>query len=343
MKNHLVNRPVFYTSESRLPQGTKKIDALPGALEELFLIEHPKLRMHLPGVPAQAQAFAKKYRKTPVWAYFPWKKTAVRIPDERTYYSLRTARNRNLITQKEQGAYRNTRVGIAGLSVGSAILEALVRTGGPKALKLADPDTVEITNLNRMKADITNLHTPKALVASHAAWEIDPFLDMELWDKGINPDSLGMFLGTPTLDIFIDEMDDIRMKFFVREECRRRRIPVLMATDNGEGALLDVERFDHEPRRPIFHGRVSVRSQELTELDRKAFAAIAEKIIDTKLMAPRQLSSLRLMGKKLAGVAQLGTAASAAGVLTAYAVRRIATGQKLPSGRYVLSPESILG
>lgn len=334
--------PVLRTSAGGFPKGTRKIDALPGALEELFLIEHPELRLSMPGVAQKARAFARAYRGGSVWAYFPWRRLAVRIPDERTYFELRTARNRDLITEAEQAAYRKAVVGIVGLSVGSAVTHALTMTGGPKRLKLADPDTLEVTNLNRLKAALPDIGENKALIAARAAWELDPFLDIEVESAGLNRKSLAAFIDAPKLDVLIDEVDDVELKFLLRLECRRRRVAVVMATDNGEGAILDVERFDTEPRRPLFHGRVKLDPAKLGDLNRQAFAKVAEKIIDPKLLAPRQLSSLKRIGKTLAGVAQLGSAASIAGAIAAYAVRRIAAEEPLASGRYVISPEKTL-
>ena len=42
------------------------------------------------------------------------------------------------------------------------------------------------------------------------------------------------------------------MKFAVREHARARRLPVLMAT--SDRGMFDIERFDLEPDRPLFHG-----------------------------------------------------------------------------------------
>ena len=42
------------------------------------------------------------------------------------------------------------------------------------------------------------------------------------------------------------------MKAVVRIGARDRRIPVLMAT--SDRGMVDVERFDEEPERPIMHG-----------------------------------------------------------------------------------------
>jgi len=67
---------------------------------------------------------------------------------------LRTARNKNFITAAEQKRYRNLKIGIMGMSVGSNVIWPLVASGGPKFLRIADADTIEISNLNRMLAPI---------------------------------------------------------------------------------------------------------------------------------------------------------------------------------------------
>jgi len=54
------------------------------------------------------------------------------------------------------------------------------------------------------------------------------------------------------LDLLVEECDSLDVKFLVREAARDRCIPVLMET--SDRGVLDVERFDLEPQRPIFHG-----------------------------------------------------------------------------------------
>lgn len=332
-----MEKAVIHRSSATLPKGAKRIDAFPSAIEELFFIEHPEVSKKHPDAPARARAFAKASNIKSVWAYFPWSKTAVRIPDEATYFRLRTARNRDLITEEEQRAYRAASVGIAGLSVGSAAVAALVATGGPKRLKIADPDTIEITNLNRIRAALPHVGENKAAVAASAAWELDPFAKIEAWEQGITAATLDRFVAG--LDVFVDEMDDIAMKVACRKACKKARIPVVMATDNGDSIIMDIERFDTEPRRPIFHGRVTLPAGSLTDLSREAFVALANEIIDPRQFTDRQRDSIQAIGTRLSGIAQLGTAASIAGAAIAYVVRRIATGAPMPSGRYVMGCE----
>ena len=67
------------------------------------------------------------------------------------------------------------------------------------------------------------------------------------------------------LDVLVEECDDIAMKALVREVARHHGVPVVM--DTSDRGLLDVERFDQEPERPIFHGLLSgVTADEMKAL-----------------------------------------------------------------------------
>lgn len=334
-----IAKPVAYLSRADVPAGARVLDIFESATRELFFIENPQIRKDDPSAGELIQAFARDQHLSEVWMYYPWLTLAVHMPGEDMYFRLRTARNRNLITEDEQRAYRSASVGIAGLSVGSAAAAMLVMTGGPKTLKLADADIVETTNLNRIRAKLPDIGTNKVDIAAREAWELDPFMDIHLWREGVSRDNLSTFItGEPKLDVFIDEMDDIEMKIAARLMCRELRIPVLMATDNGDGAILDVERYDEEPGLEIFHGRLGSPIPE-GKIEKKDSIRMAITVIDPAYFTERQQDSILAIGRTLGGVAQLGTAASVAGAAIAFAVRRIMTKQPLPSGRYVMSPE----
>lgn len=329
----------FYHSESALPKDVKKVDALRSAFQELFFIENPHISKSDLKSKLALKKFLDEKKREGAWAYYPWLKTAVRIPSEDIYFRLRTARNRDLITDEEQVAYRNMVVGICGLSVGSAVVASLVATGGPKRMKIADPDFIEITNLNRMRASLADVGGNKAEVTAKCIWELDPFAELEVLHHGLQSADLKDFLQKPEIDIFVDEMDDIAMKVAVRFACRAARIPVVMATDNGDSIIVDIERFDLEPKRPIFHGRVHLQQVVLKNMTRSQFIALSTKIIDPNLFTTRQQQSILAIGERLSGVAQIGTAATIAGAALSYVVRRIANGEEMPSGRYVMSCE----
>jgi molybdopterin/thiamine biosynthesis adenylyltransferase len=330
-----VQKPIFFTASQKLPRTCKKIDTRKSAFTELYFVEHPHIAKGRHDAAVLEKYVRKQVRERPcVWVYFPWRNVAVCLPEESIYFRLRTARNRNLILPDEQLVYRASKVGILGLSVGSAVLQSLVSTGGPKMLRIADPDILEITNLNRIRGTVLDVGLPKVTIAARAAWEIDPFLKIESWDRGVEIASLPEFINN--LDVLVDEMDDIAMKFAVRFACKKAGIPVLMATDNGDSVILDVERFDCDTKQPIFHGRIKRVPSNLKNMSRERFVSLANQIIDPSLFTERQEKSVQEVGKTLSGIAQLGTAASLAGVAVAYAVRSLALGSSLPSGRYVM-------
>ena len=336
-------RPQFFLREEELPAGTAAIDAFESALTELFFIRNPRLKKGMPEAAESLADFLSSHGIRPVWVHYPWRNVAVRTVPEELYFELRTARNRNLITKEEQKNYRNLTVGIAGLSVGSAVLSSLVASGGPKRIKIADPDIIEITNLNRIRACLLDAGLNKTAVAARNVWELDPFAELYIWENGVGEDTLEDFIGSdPRLDIFIDQMDALHLKFLAREICRAHKIPLVMATDNGDGVIVDVERFDQEPKQPIFHGRLeNIKSTDVKNLDRKRWLEIAVKIVGLENHPPRMRESLGEIGKTIAGVPQLGTSAALAGAAVSFAMRRIANRQAMPSGGYRIDLDQI--
>ena len=333
-----MEKPIFLSPKQRIPRGARRIDALAESLEELFVVRHPQFRKQPFRDSPEWKIFLRQTAGQEQWVYFPWQRAAVRILSEQLYFALRTARNKNLITKTEQEQYRGMKVGVAGLSVGSSIIASLVLTGGPKVLKIADFDTLAPSNLNRIRAGIADLGIPKIELVARDIWNADPFAKLYLWNQGISEKQIEKFMvGAPRLDVFIDEMDSLEVKVAARVIAKRARMPVLMATDYGDSVLLDVERFDQEPRRPIFHGILgNLTVKQAREAKGPQWFALVEKIIGGKFMPQRHRESLREVGKTLAGVPQLGTDALLAGAAVSRAVRQIANREKLPSGRYLL-------
>jgi hypothetical protein len=116
-----------------------------------------------------------------------------------------------------------------------------------------------------------------------------------------------------------------------------------MATDDGDNTIIDVERFDLEPERALFHGALDEASlrgiperPSLTEKVRLGKAIVGADV------APRMQRSLRLVGSQLPMWPQLGTAASLSGVAATYVARRVLTGAEMPSGRYRVSLDAAL-
>jgi molybdopterin/thiamine biosynthesis adenylyltransferase len=184
------------------------------------------------------------------WAYYPWRRTVVHLLGPRGFRTLRLDRNRNKITIAEQERFQDAKIGVVGLSVGHTIAHTLALEGLCGELRLADFDEIELSNLNRIPATVFDFGINKAVVAARRISEIDPYLRLVVMAEGYRPESAEAFM--EGLDIVIEECDSLDMKLMLREAARARAIPVIMET--SDRGLLDVERFDLEPDRRLFHG-----------------------------------------------------------------------------------------
>jgi molybdopterin/thiamine biosynthesis adenylyltransferase/nitroreductase len=273
------------------------------------------------------------------WIYYPWRRAVVRLLGPRSFGALRLDRNRNKLTRTEQAQTRQLRIGVVGLSVGHSIAHLLALEGLAGELRLADFDTVELSNLNRIPGSILDLGVNKAIVAARRIGEIDPYLRVVTMTEGITAENLGSFLDG--LDLVIEECDSLDMKLLIREAARERRIPVLMET--SDGGVLDVERYDLEPERPIFHGLLSgLHSSDLAELTVQQKAPYLLRILGASDVTSRGAASLLEVGETLTGWPQLGSEVTLGAVTTAAAVRRFGLAGDLPSGRVRFDVEEIL-
>ncbi|MBX9918614.1 MAG: ThiF family adenylyltransferase, partial [Mycolicibacterium frederiksbergense] len=132
------------------------------------------------------------------WAFYPWRRAAVAVLGPRGFRALRLDRNRNSITAVEQDRLSELSIGVAGLSVGHIIAHTLAMQGVCGNLRLADFDELELSNLNRVPATVFDLGVNKAHVAARRIAEIDPYLPVEVFDTGLNPE---------TLDDFVEGLD----------------------------------------------------------------------------------------------------------------------------------------
>jgi len=273
------------------------------------------------------------------WIYYPWRRAVVRLLASRPFTSLRLDRNRNKLTTSEQSRLRTLRVGVVGLSAGHTIAHVLAMEGLVGEIRLADFDTLELSNLNRVPASVLDLGVNKAVVAARRIAEIDPYLRVVVVPEGVNRDNLHNFLDG--LDVVIEECDSLDMKFLVREEARTRRIPVLMET--SDRGVMDVERFDLEPDRPIFHGLLGdMDSEKLAGLSLAEKAPFVIRLIGPREASSRGAASLLEVGQTITGWPQLGSEITLGAATVAAAVRRIGLSAELPSGRVRFDVEEIL-
>lgn len=274
------------------------------------------------------------------WVYYPWRATVLKLLGPRSYRRLRLDRNRHLATSGEQDRLGRLRIGIVGLSSGHLIAHSLAVAGFCGELRLTDFDTLGVSNLNRIPATVFDIGLNKATAAMRRIAELDPYLLVRHSSAGLSADALAPFLDG--LDVLVEQCDSLEMKLHLRHGARARGIPVLMAT--SDRGLIDVERFDIDPTRPVFHGL-------LGDIDPDAMAGlpIAQKlpylmqVFDPARVSPRMGASLLEVGRTLSAWPQLVGDVTVGAATVLEAIRRIGLDEPLASGRTQVDIGGLLG
>ena len=326
--------------------GISIIDQYSRNLEELFLLRNPQYRFDRNYQP-QFEKFTVEHSESRpleqfgVWYYFPWVNQIVHYFDEDLHQELRTGRNKYLITSEEQKKYYEAKIGIAGLSVGSHVALTICMTGGAKHMRLADPDMLSGDNLNRIRTGFQNVGVNKAVAVARQIYEINPYADLKIYTSGITEENANEFLDG--LDVFIEEMDNPYLKVKTRFLARELGTPVIMAADNGDGIIADVERYDLDKKYPILHGIINEATlQKLKDFPPQELPRIMAKIAGANIADLRMLYSVTEVGKSLYSWPQLWTADTMCGSVLAFLARRVALRDpKIKSGRYEVNPNAV--
>lgn len=348
-------KPIEFNSKEEKFEDFKKevapieiIDTYREQLEDLFLVRNPKYKFDK-NYQGDFEKFFKEHLGLKAvegvgeWFYFPWNKLLVHYLEDNLHQELRTARNKNLIVSEEQEKFYNFKVGIAGLSVGSHAALTLAMMGGGRIIKLADSDTISGSNLNRIRVDATAIGKNKCDLVTRFIYQVNPYAEIYSYPQGLNVENLAEFLaGPPKLDVVVELMDNPEFKIRLRIEARKLEIPVIMATDNGDNIIFDVERYDLNPNLQLFNGAAGdLTLEEFQKFPPWELPRLVTKIAGADFVVPKMLASVLEVGKTLYSWPQLGDAATLAGTTIAYVLKRLALGQKIKSGRLEVNLDSI--
>jgi len=310
---------------------------------ELFSIDNPELSSdklskdeYVSNILGQGSSYGS-------WFLFPWSQTLVHFPPQEDHRRLRTARNRNLITEEEQRVLYAATLAIFGMSVGSNVVDKLVLSGIGGKLVLADPDSIQPTNLNRINGGFFDVGSKKIEYVARKISETDPYIEQVHIKERVDAESLNQITNEHQPDILIDEVDDLSAKVAIRLEGSASSKPIIMATDLGDKSIIDIERHDREKQTKPFNGQLKTDDIKalLGNSDSQVAKKALTKIIGIKNITPRLLDSFMEQGKSLAGIPQLGMTASMGGSLVALAAREILLDRKIDSGRYIFSPKNM--
>ncbi len=284
--------------------------------------------------------------KTPdeygVWVYYPWNRCMVHLLNEDDFITVRTNRNKHKITDNEQNQLQKRSIGVIGLSVGQSIALTLAMERTCGELRLADFDTVELSNLNRIRAGVHKLGSKKVILAAREIAEIDPFIKVRIFDKGITDDNIDSFFTSPTkLDLLVEVCDGINIKISSRYKARELGIPVVM--DTNDRGMLDIERFDLEPDRPVLHGLADgLNPQNMLELTNEQKIPYVLDIVDASQISSRLKATMIEIENTVSSWPQLASSVTLGGAITTDVCRRILLNEFTESGRFYVDLDQII-
>lgn len=351
--NEKIFKPVFFhiTSEqeelafkNQLNECAFIYDEIYGQLKELIKGRHPSRKLtevdythfineHLNG---------RKIEWYGVWVYYPWSRRMVHLLPEAEFIELRTNRNQYKITPQQRDLLAQKKIGIIGLSVGhsAALTIAMERSCGE--LRLADFDQLDLSNLNRIRTGVHNLNVPKVILAAREIAEIDPFLEIKIFTEGLTEANIDSFLHDGgKLDVVVEVCDGLDVKILSRYKARAAGIPVVM--DTSDRGMVDIERFDLEPDRPLLHGLAGdLDPAGMKGLTNEQKIPYILQMIDAENISVSLKASMMEVETSITTWPQLATSVTLGGAVGADVCRRILLDQLHVSGRYYVDLDRLI-
>jgi hypothetical protein len=113
--------------------------------------------------------------------------------------------------------------------------------------------------------------------------------------------------------------------------------------ETSDRGLLDVERFDLEPDRPLLHGLIGdTRAEELRGLPTADKVPFVLDILGYETISPRFAASLFEIDRTVRTWPQLASGVALGGALATDAARRLALGKLQESGRFYVDLEELV-
>ncbi len=326
--------PTVFTPESgeaflKAHKSVELLDVFERQLKELYFIENGEfIGSDKEAVYSSAHFEEYKNRKKNefVYIYYPWLNRCVKSVTSDPYFELITNRNRDLVTPEEQKRLYDEKIAVFGLSVGSNIAYTLVQSGISREITIADYDELDTTNLNRLPAGLPLVGVNKSVIAARRMYENNPFLTVHVLDHGISIEGLSEMLEAKKITMIFEEIDNIGLKMEIRKIAKKYKVPVLMITDNADGVILHIERYDLGYDQ-FFGKPEQYWNEKLSNI--KSLSDIGALILEDIIggeehVHPRVTKSVeKVLNRELISWSQLGTAALLGGVVGTVAVKHI--------------------
>jgi hypothetical protein len=189
---------------------------------------------------------------------------------------------------------------------------------------------------------VQNLGINKTIIAAREIAEIDPYINVKIFNDGLHAGNIDdFFTGDGKLDLFVEVCDGLDVKIESRYKARELRIPVVM--DTNDRGMMDVERFDLEPNRPILHGLADgLDPNNIKGLTNEQKIPYILRMIGAETISTRLKASMLEVEQSINTWPQLASSVTLGGALTTDVSRRILLDQYHESGRYYIDLEDLI-
>lgn len=320
------------------------LDRLKSQVAELIKLKNPTQRFSMADLEQEVEIFLLReggelYGN---WVYYPWRNCLVRVLPENDFVAVRTARNKFKITDEEQELLKGKKIGIIGLSVGQSVALGLAMERTCGEIRIADFDSLELSNMNRIRAGIADLGLLKAELVYRQIAELDPYLKIKVYEEGVTMDNMdAFFMEGGKLDLLIEECDSLDMKIASRLKAKSLQVPVLM--DTSDRGMVDIERYDLEPELPLLNGLLTSLGSESDIL--KNYPSnrpqLLSCILDFDQLSERAKFSISQIGKTITNWPQLASSVVLGGGICTHYAREILCGKNIASGRIYFDLDEI--
>lgn len=275
----------------------------------------------------------------------------------------RFIRQQEFINKKDQEKLKKTTIFLAGCGAGSAVAQNLVRVGIGNFI-LADPDKVELHNLNRQDYIEDDVSSNKAKALSNRIRKINKTARVTVLEQGVTLDNVNELV--EKADIIIDMIDvgapEIALSLHIMAEKYNK--PVITGFDIGESIIIYV--FDYRDSSNLtfqeFLGFDNITLAQIRKLSSFAIAAqfvigkvenkfktfeegekyyssffeIKKDILLQNLPDEFQDIVDKILNGQLSFIPQINTAAAVLGALQSLIVKEIIIGRKVK-----IAPDSV--
>lgn len=207
-------------------------------------------------------------------------------------------RNLGFMSVEEQERLNESAVAVAGAGGDGGLLAVQLARLGVGEIRLADPDPFEDQNINRQATCTTKtVGVNKAHAVGAYIKDINPDIDVKIYDEGITPDNVEQFVDGS--DLLIDETEYTihHIGVLLARQARENGIPNLQVLNVGFGAQVTSympngktfeERLGIDPNAPIeevANKDVSV-FQWLAKIPSYVDTDVLQDVADEKISAP---------------------------------------------------------